>query len=109
MEWRPLREGSPLSTSVLWSDAETGAHGRLVKLPAGFAGPFHAHTGAKHIVSISGTWRHTFEDTGKTMAATPGAYVFQPGGGMHRGECVGTEDCIIFLTQSVAPDLIPKQ
>ncbi len=107
--WAPIREGSPVSVFVLWGDPSSGAHGRLLKLPAGFTAPIHAHTGDYHGINLAGTWLHSFEETGESRELPPNSYVFQPGGEMHGDACLGTEDCIIFLTQDVAGDFIPKE
>ena len=105
VEWIP-RTNSPVETAVLSGDPTTGAHVRLVKLPAGFVVPDHAHTGDYHGVNLTGTWKHTFLETGESRELPPGSFVFQPGGEMHGDACIGSEDCIIMLSQSVAADFI---
>ena len=105
VEWIP-RTNSPVETAVLAGDPATGAHVRLVKLPAGFVVPDHAHTGDYHGVNLTGTWKHTFLETGESRELPPGSFVFQPGGEMHGDACIGSEDCIIMLSQSVAADFI---
>jgi hypothetical protein len=75
IEWAPIREGSPVSVSVLWGDPSSGAHGRLIKLPAGFTAPIHAHTGDYHGINLTGTWLHTFEETGESRELPPNSYV----------------------------------
>lgn len=106
--WKPIREGSPVSVAVLWGDPATGAHGRLIRLPAGFTAPIHAHTGDYHGFNLAGTWKHSFLETGEERTLPPGSYVFQPGGEMHGDACVGPEDCVLLLQQSVAADFIPQ-
>ncbi len=103
-----IRPGSPIGVSVRWGDPSKGAHGRLIKLPAGFDVPTHAHTGDYHGVNLTGNWRHVLLD-GTEQVLSPGSYVFQPGGEMHDDSCIGPEDCILFLQQSVAADFNPKQ
>ena len=105
VEWIP-RANSPVETAVLAGDPATGPHIRLVKLPAGFVVPDHAHTGDYHGVNLTGTWKHTFLETGESRELPPGSFVFQPGGEMHGDACIGPEDCIIMLSQSVAADFI---
>ena len=108
VEWIEI-EGTPVTVAVLRGDPRTGAHVRLVKLPAGFVVPNHAHTGDYHGVNLTGTWRHTFLETGEVRELPPGSYVFQPGGEMHGDACIGPEDCILMLQQSVAADFIPQE
>ena len=105
VEWIP-RPTSPVEVAVLSGDPATGAHVRPVKLPAGFVVPDHAHTGDYHGVNLTGTWKHTFLETGESHELPPGSFVFQPGGEMHGDACIGSEDCIIMLSQSVAADFI---
>ena len=106
VEWHPVREGSPVQVAVLSGDPATGAHVRLVRLPAGFVAPVHAHTGDYNGVNLTGTWKHRFTETGEERELPPGSYVFQPGGEMHGDACIGPEDCILLLQQSVAADFI---
>ena len=108
VEWS-LIEGTPVSVAVLRGDPSTGANVRLIKLPAGFVAPNHAHTGDYHGVNLTGTWKHTFIETGEVRELPPSSYVFQPGGEMHGDACVGPEDCVLMLQQSVAADFIPQE
>ena len=107
--WAPIIEGSPVSVAVLRGDPSTGANVRLVKLPAGLVARNHAHTGDYHEVNLTGTWKHTFIETGEVRELPPGSYVFQPGGEMRGDACVGPEDCVVMLQQSVAADFIPQE
>jgi quercetin dioxygenase-like cupin family protein len=106
--WQEIRPGSPVDIIVLWGDPSTGAHGRLLKLPAGWGPPTHAHTADYHGVNLAGTWRHSF-DGGEPQDLPPGSYVFQPGAEMHDDTCVGPEDCIIFLHMHEKADFIPRE
>ncbi len=108
VEWIEI-PGSPVTIAVLSGNPSTGANVRLVKLPAGFVVPNHAHTGDYHGINLTGIWRHTFLETGEVRDLPPGSYVFQPGGEMHNDACIGSEDCILLLQQSVAADFIPQQ
>ncbi|HEV8645027.1 MAG TPA: DUF4437 domain-containing protein [Burkholderiales bacterium] len=108
MEWREMAPGSPLRIVVLWGDRSKGEYAMLLKMPAGFVAPIHAHTGDYHGMNLTGSWRHSFEG-GEQKDLPPGSYVFQPGMGMHGDACVGSEDCILFIHQHVKGDFIPKQ
>ena len=109
VEWQPVREGSPIDVAVLSGDPATGAHVRLVRLPAGYVVPVHAHTGDYNGINLTGTWKHTFTETGEERELPPGSYVFQPGGEMHSDACIGPEDCILLLQQSVPADFILQE
>lgn len=108
MQWREMAPGSPLQIAILWGDRSKGDYAMLLKLPAGYVAPIHAHTGDYYGMNLTGTWRHSF-DGGEERTLPPGSYVFQPGMGMHGDACVGPEDCILFIHQHAKADLIPKQ
>jgi quercetin dioxygenase-like cupin family protein len=108
MKWQELRPGSPVKMVLLWGDRNKGEYAMLLKLPAGHVSPIHAHTGDYHGLSLTGTWRHSF-DGGEERDLSPGSYVLQPGMGMHRDACVGPEDCVLFIHQYEKYDVIPKQ
>ena len=108
MEWKEVSPGSPVKMTSLWGDRSTGEHAVLLKIPAGFVAPIHAHTGDYHGMNLTGTWRHSF-DGGEQKDMPPGSYVFQPGMGWHGDACIGPEDCILFIHQHVKGDFIPKQ
>jgi quercetin dioxygenase-like cupin family protein len=108
MEWQQLAPGSPLKIVTLWGDRSKGEYGELLKFPAGFVAPIHAHTDDYHGINLTGTWRHSFEG-GEERELPPGSYVFQPGKAMHGDACVGSEDCIVFIHQHGKADFIPKQ
>lgn len=107
MEWKELNPAWPVTMVPLWGDRSKGEYAMLLKLPAGFVAPIHAHTGDYYGVNLTGTWRHSFEG-GEEKDLPPGSYVFQPGLGFHGDACVGPEDCVLFLHQHVKGDFIPK-
>ena len=108
MQWQEMAPGSPLKIAILWGDRSKGEYAMLLKLPAGFDAPIHAHTGDYHGINLTGTWRHSF-DGGEQKTLPTGSYVFQPGKGMHGDTCLGPEDCILFIHQHAKGDFIPKQ
>ena len=108
MEWKELNPGSPVKMSPLWGDRSVGEYAMLLKIPAGFVAPIHAHTGDYYGMNVTGTWRHSF-DGGEEKVLAPGSYVFQPGMGWHGDACIGPDDCILFIHQHVKGDFIPKQ
>jgi len=108
MEWREMGPGSPVKLVILWGDRNKGEYAMLLKIPAGFVAPIHAHTGDYHGMNLTGTWRHSFEG-GEERELPPGSYVFQPGMAMHGDACLGPEDCVLFVHQYVKGDFIPKQ
>lgn len=108
MQWQEMSPGSPLKMAILWGDRNKGEYAMLLKLPAGFVSPIHAHSGDYHGMNLTGTWKHSF-DGGAERTLPPGSYVFQSGMGMHADTCIGPEDCILFVHQHAKGDFIPKQ
>jgi quercetin dioxygenase-like cupin family protein len=108
MQWQEIEPGSPMKITILWGDRNKGEYAMLLKMPAGFVAPIHAHTGDYHGTNLIGSWRHSFEG-GEERTLPPGSYVFQPGMEMHGDACAGPEDCILFVHQHVKGDVIPKQ
>jgi hypothetical protein len=108
LEWQELRPGSPLKMATLWGSPSEGEIAVLVKVPAGYVGAIHDHTGDYHGVNVAGTWRHSFEG-GEERSQPLGSYVFQPAAKRHRDACVGPEDCIWFVHQHDKLDFVPKQ
>ena len=45
MDWKEMAPGSPLKIVILWGDRTQGEYAMLLKIPAGFVAPIHAHTG----------------------------------------------------------------
>ena len=72
VERAPARPGSPVGIAVLAGDPATGAHVRLVKLPAGYVAPRRARAGDYRGVSQTGTWRRSFLETGESRERLPG-------------------------------------
>jgi ChrR-like protein with cupin domain len=108
MEWKELNPGSPVKMAPLWGDRSVGEYAMLLKIPAGFVAPIHAHTGDYYGMNVKGNWRHSF-DGGEEKDLPQGSYVLQPGMGWHGDACIGPEDCILFIHQHVKGDFIPKQ
>lgn len=108
LEWVPMAPDSPIMAVTLWGDAATGPYGALLKIPAGTEFPMHAHTGDYSGINLQGTWRRVI-DGGEWVELPPGSYVFQPGKQMHADICLGSDECIVFITQEVGRDFIPKE
>lgn len=108
LEWAPMAPDSPIMAVTLWGDPSTGPYGALLKLPAGFEVPMHAHTGDYNGINLQGTWRRQVEG-GEWVELPARSYVFQPGKAMHADTCLGSDECIIFVTQEVGRDFIPKE
>ena len=77
LQWQEVAPGHPVKAVVLWGDRSKGEYAMLLKIPAGFSFPIHAHAGDYHGINLTGNWRHLF-DGGEQRDLPPGSYVFQP-------------------------------
>jgi len=109
LEWKELAPGIPLQISVLWGVREKGAHGMLLKMPAGFNSGMHAHTSEYHGVVVQGTWMHSEEGQTEVKELGPGSYAFQPGKGMHNDACKEGSECIVMIYSPGKADFIPQK
>jgi len=101
--------GTPLKMAVAWGDPQKGAHGRFLKLPAGFEAGMHAHTNDYDSVVVSGTWIHWEEGATTPKEFTVGSYVHQPGMHFHNDRCKEGADCILYTHQTGKNDYIPAK
>ena len=106
VEWIP-RTNSPVETAVLAGDPATGAHVRLVKLPAGFVVPDHAHHGRlSRCEPDRDVEAHLPGNRRKAANCRRVPSSSSPAAKCSGDACIGPEDCIIMLSQSVAADFI---
>jgi hypothetical protein len=89
----------PQQLGKLWGDRAIGPAGTLLKVPAGFRAPIHAHTADYRGIVIEGTWSHWIPDTeeGKGIELAPGSYWTQKADQFHADACISTTDCVILL------------
>jgi len=92
---------------TVWGDANTGAHGSLLRLPKGFVSPAHRHTGDYYGVIVQGSVTNA-EAGQQEVVLGPGSYYFQKGKADHVTKCIGNTDCLIYISQSKAFDFIPS-
>ena len=69
----------------------------LLLVPAGSESGMRARTRDFHGVTIRGILVRTVEGDVDEKELPPGSYVFQPAGQLHKGRCLGPEDCVIFI------------
>lgn len=89
----------PQQLASLWGRRATGPAGTLLKVPAGFRAPIHAHTADYRAVVIEGRWSHWVPETGEGegIELLPGAYWTQKADQMHADACVSDTECVILL------------
>ena len=95
----------------LTGDYKKGPYTGLLKIPAGFTSPRHAHTGAYEAVEIQGTTSHWLkgEDGTKAKKMTPGSYWMMPAKLEHVTACAAGTDCILYLSQKLKFDMLPAK
>jgi quercetin dioxygenase-like cupin family protein len=91
--------GQPQQLGPLWGRRAEGPAGTLLKVPAGFRAPIHAHTADYRAVVIQGVWTHWVPETGegRGLELRPGAYWTQRADQMHGDACVSETECVILL------------
>lgn len=95
-----------LQAAPAHGDMSKGAHGTLIKMPAGFISDIHIHTGEYWGVVISGVGVNGVPGS-KDVPLPPGSYWSQKGGERHVTKCISSNECIFFISQSVKFDDIP--
>src|SRR5262249_22224321 len=93
---------------TVWGDSAKGAHGSFLRLPKGFVSPAHLHTGDYYGVIVEGLVTNA-EAGEPEVVLGPGSYYFQKGKADHVTKCVGSADCLIYISQSQAFDFIPSK
>lgn len=95
-----------VSTAVLWGDPKKGDYGSITKFAPGTDMGWHTHTNRVRLVVISGTL--VIEVAGQpAKELTAGSFADDPGKLKHRTSCKPTAECIFFVHQHGAFDLIP--
>lgn len=111
LEFMPTEEGSPLLMSVISGDPATGPVTFVLRVPAGFEAPIHAHTAGYQAVVIKGAALHWLdsEDKGAVEPVGPGGYWYQPGGQFH-GDANPTDgESVALITFDGPLDFIMKE
>lgn len=105
LKWRPMDPSNAAGPQMapLWGDLFSGGpYGALLRVPAGFESPVHAHSHYERVVQIKGTSIHWREGESRTTARRmkPGDYIMVPAGIMHVSAAASGEESIELLTQT---------
>jgi len=105
----PLGEGNPVEAALLWGDPATGPVAFLVRMPAGYAEPWHSHTSTYRAVLIEGEFRSRGEGAATDFADIygPGAYLVQPGGQTHPEVNAGDRPLLALVFFEGPADFVP--
>jgi len=93
---------------TVWGDPATGPHGSFLRLPKGFVSPVHLHSGDYYGVVVTGTVTNA-EAGQREVPLGPGSYYFQKANTDHVTKCLGTADCLIYISQFSAFDFITSR
>lgn len=95
-QWQKC-EGLPGCTFLpLRGDAKREASAAIFRLEAGVRFPKHWHTSAEHILVMQGELDMNLEN-GARYRVGPRAFLYNPGGMIHWGQCAAGEACVYYV------------
>jgi len=111
LQFGPIAEGSPVEVALLWGNPVTGPATVLVRFPEGYAEPWHSHSSTYRAVLITGDFQTRSKDNGVTSSDvySPGAYLVQPGGGVHSEVNAGRGDLVALVHFEGPVDFVPAE
>jgi quercetin dioxygenase-like cupin family protein len=95
MKWEEIPDSHGVQISTLWGDFNKGAHGVIVKFPAGTTHPLHTHSSELKTVVISGNFLFGSEG-GAEKKFGPGSYLVVPARSKHVSGCDAAGPCMLF-------------
>lgn len=105
VKWADGPEGSGIKLALLWGNPKSGPYGAFLKFAGGWQAPLHHHTYENRGVVLAGTVVVTPEgEAPKEMG--PSSYVVVPGGLKHTTACKAGADCVLFVEQPGADDIV---
>lgn len=99
LQFAALGEGNPVEAAMLWGNPETGPAAVLVRVPEGYAEPWHSHSSTYRAVLVKGEFQ-TRSNNGNVTSTDvygPGAYVVQPGGAVHSEVNAGQGELVALV------------
>lgn len=111
LQFGPIAEGSPVEVALLWGDPATGPATVVVRLPEGYAEPWHSHSSTYRAVMIKGDFQTRSKDNGVTSTEIygPGAYLIQPGSHVHSEVNAGQGDLVALVHFEGPVDFVPAE
>jgi quercetin dioxygenase-like cupin family protein len=103
--WKVFPEWPPgAMRRELYGDPSRGPSFMSVRIPAGYTMPFHWHTAVERIYLQEGAMESKLPHASRKALNEGGGLVF-PGGRVHSIACVGTRDCLFYLSMTGAVDV----
>ena len=78
----------------------------FLKLPAKAVVPEHWHTSAERMVLVAGELHITYAGQ-PTAVLRPGSYAYGPAKLSHKGTCVSSTPCVLFIAFELPVDGVP--
>jgi len=98
LQWGPCPEFFPVGCqiAVLHGDPAKPNADVYFRVPAQYDLPAHWHTSPERMVLVSGELHVTYDGQERAILR-PGMYAYGPAKAVHRGRCVSSEPCVLFI------------
>ena len=110
LAWGPCPPIFPgeCAISILHGDPAKPNADVFLRVAAGYELPHHRHTSAERMILVSGQLRIQY-DGAEPSTLNLGDYAFGPAGLAHRGTCVSTTPCTLFIAFEGPVDALPAK
>lgn len=102
----PFPQDHTCSVTVLHGDPAKKNADIFIKIAPDTALGYHKHTSAERMVLLTGQLRVHY-DGQAPVVLTPGTYAYGPPELPHTADCIGSEECILFIAFEQPVDAIP--
>ncbi len=103
--WKVFPEWPPgAMRRELYGDPSREPSFMYVRIPVGYTLPFHWHTAIERIYLQEGTMESQVPRAPRQVLNAGGGLVF-PGGRAHSIACIGTRDCLFYVSMTGALDI----
>lgn len=92
--------------TVLHGDPSKRNADVFLRVGPGYELPHHRHTSAERMILVSGQLRVQYDGVGPSTLDA-GDYAFGPAGLAHRGTCISTTPCTLFIAFEGPVDALP--
>ena len=108
LQWGPCPPFLPAGCglAVLHGDPGKPNADVFLKLPAKAVVPEHWHTSAERMVLVAGELHITYAGQ-PTAVLRPGSYAYGPAKLSHKGTCVSSTPCVLFIAFELPVDGVP--